>query len=249
MSNFNLSNCVSGRITNVEKYIKKGNLLVSSLNPLPGCSTIGSYDNKFCEVHTEELFVENNTLHFTDVDKNENEVTLKVKENGCLVTTNVNGIDRIICPAQTGATGATGHTGPTGPCCTGPTGPTGEDGISNMVIIEPSPVNYTLSSSFYSVSPTALAVGGTPVVNGQITILACNINFTVGAMGTYTLGTLDPSVPNPTSQFTSTIADGGLFLIITTGGSVQFYNPAEFGFGYAYVGTCGDFGPYPVSYS
>jgi len=97
-SNCTLLNCINGKLRHVEKYLKNGVLKVSHLEPCPGCSTIGSSDNKFCEVWTENLFVDNNTLHFTDVNSSGEEVTLKAREDGCLITTNVNGVENVICP-------------------------------------------------------------------------------------------------------------------------------------------------------
>lgn len=51
-ANCNLLNCVNAKLGHVEKYLKKGNLQFSHLNPCPGCSTIGSSENKVCEIHT-----------------------------------------------------------------------------------------------------------------------------------------------------------------------------------------------------
>jgi len=97
-TNCNLLNCVNAKVAHIEKYLKQGKICFSELNPSPGCAVIGNSENKLCEVHTEELFVSNNTIHFVPVNANGDEVTLRANESGCLIVTDISGTDKVICP-------------------------------------------------------------------------------------------------------------------------------------------------------
>ena len=102
MSNCNLLNCVNLKLKILEKYINKGEISFTNLKPTQGCCTIGSSTNRVCEIHTDQLFVENDTIHFTNVNSLGDEVTLKARDDGCLVTTNTDGISQLICPSGSG---------------------------------------------------------------------------------------------------------------------------------------------------
>ena len=48
----NQINCLTNNLTKVAKYLNAGDIKVNNLIPLSNSSTIGTADNKFCEIHT-----------------------------------------------------------------------------------------------------------------------------------------------------------------------------------------------------
>ena len=120
----NAINCLIAKTNALEKNINKKRIKVKKITPSGNFSTIGDEDHKFSEIWTEELFVDNSTIHFS------NGVDLKTNNDGCLVTTTPAGNVRVICSG--GGGGGTGPTGPMGsqgsqgiPGVKGSSGPTG----------------------------------------------------------------------------------------------------------------------------
>ena len=131
----NAINCLIAKTNALEKNINKKRIKVKKITPEGKFPTIGDKDHKFSEIWTEELFVDNSTIHFS------NGVDLKTNNDGCLVTTTPAGNVRVICSGGGGG----GGTGPTGPMgsqgsqgipgvkgSSGPTGPMGSQGSQGI---------------------------------------------------------------------------------------------------------------------
>ena len=82
MAEFHINNII-GKVCNIEKNLANRNIKVKSLIPIGECAKIGNVDNKFCEIYTKKLFVDN-TIHFG------NDISLSANKDGTLYITNGN---------------------------------------------------------------------------------------------------------------------------------------------------------------
>jgi hypothetical protein len=87
----NAINCLSAKTNTLQRYLDNKCIKVKKLIPCGKYPTIGDKDNKFNEVWTKHLHVDNETIHFS------NGVDLKTNDDGCLVTTTSSGIENVIC--------------------------------------------------------------------------------------------------------------------------------------------------------
>lgn len=58
-------NCVASKLTAIEKYLGKGKIKVTQLIPKGKCATVGTKKKNFCEIWTQDLYVDNNKLNTT----------------------------------------------------------------------------------------------------------------------------------------------------------------------------------------
>ena len=90
MSECNAINCLSAKTNNIQNYLNKGNIKVKKLIPCGRHATIGDEHHKFSEVWTEDLYVDDSSIHFS------NGVDLKTNNDGLLVTTTSTGVENTI---------------------------------------------------------------------------------------------------------------------------------------------------------